>query len=90
MKQVIRKPIPAGTRVRVEQRVVQRDEEWLTTVEGQVMSHDMEPTGSWYAHGYKDRLWLPRLRLRKDDGEVTTLNLDDHTRVLILADGNSK
>jgi hypothetical protein len=84
MKQAIRNPLAPGTKVRVEQRVVQREAEWTTTVEGEVLSHELEPTGSWYAHGYKDKLWLPRLRLRKADGEITTLNLDEHSRIVVL------
>ena len=84
MNKGVSKPIAAGTRVRVEQRVPQREEVWTTAVEGEVLSHEMEPTGSWYAHGRKDKLWLPRLRLRKADGELTTLNLDGHSRIVIL------
>ena len=32
-------------------------------------------TGSWFAHSRNDRLWLDRLEIQKDDGEITTLNL---------------
>jgi hypothetical protein len=44
-----------------------------------------EPTGSWYAHGKDDKLWLNRIRLRKDDGEITTIVVDQHTRFEVLA-----
>ena len=43
-----------------------------------------QPTGSWYAHGKKDRLWLPRLKLRKLDGEFTLLVMDDRTSIARL------
>ncbi len=49
--------------------------DWSTAVEGVVESCRPEPTGSWFAHGKADRLWLHRVRLRKDDGELTTLVL---------------
>ena len=81
---LMHKRIAPGTLVRVEQRVVQRDGQWRTTVEGEVISHDMERTGSWYAHGKKNKLWLARLRLKKADGEISALNLDCHTRMTIL------
>lgn len=81
----ITKPIAPGTRVRVQQIIRQRKEEWTTTVEGEVLSHELEPTGSWYAHDPKDKLLLPRLRLKKADGEITTLNLDDGSVVTILS-----
>ncbi len=84
MDPMIHKPILRGTMVRVEQRIVQRDQTWQTTVEGEVISHEMEPTGAWYAHGKNDKLWLARLRLKKPDGEITALNLDSHSRITIL------
>lgn len=87
MKQAAFSRIPPGTQVRVEQRIVQRDEQWQTQVEGQVIAHDLEPTGSWYAHGKNDKFWLCRLRLKKKDGEITTINLDDNSRIVIVEDG---
>ncbi len=84
METMVRKPIPRGTRVRVEQRIVRRAGEYTTTVEGEVVSHDMEPTGAWYAHGKKGRLWLARLRIKKPDGEISALNLDSNSRITIL------
>lgn len=53
-------------------------------VEGEVIRHRPEPTGSWFAHGKDDRYWLNRLRLKKSDGEITTLALDENSRVEIL------
>jgi hypothetical protein len=73
-----------GQRVRVRQRVRTREAEWSRDVEGEVLAVDWQPTGSWYAHGRHDRLWLPRLRLRKDDGEETLFVLDRDTEVTII------
>jgi len=42
------------------------------------------PTGSWFARGKDDRLWLKRLRLRKADGETTVLVVDDGTSIAKL------
>jgi hypothetical protein len=81
---MVHNPIPAGTLVRVEQRIIHGTDEWPTTVEGEVISHQLEPTGSWYAHGKKDKLWLARLRLKKADGEITALNLDSNSTITIL------
>lgn len=58
---------------------------WNTQVEGTIVSCEAEPTASWFAHGKNDQVWLLRLRLRKVDGELTTLNLDDRSVVTILA-----
>ncbi|MBI5763401.1 MAG: hypothetical protein HZA51_07745 [Planctomycetes bacterium] len=46
-----------------------------------MLSISPQPTGSWFAHGKNDRLWLNRLRLLKDDGEVVELILSHDTVV---------
>lgn len=68
-----------GTRVRVTQQVPQVADVWTTTVEGSVVRFRQAKTGSWFAHGADDKLWLDRLELRLDDGELVTLNLDRYS-----------
>lgn len=68
-----------GTRVRVTQQVPQVETVWTTTVEGEVVRFRQAQTGSWFAHAHGDRLWLDRLELKKDDGELVTLNLDHYS-----------
>ena len=55
-----------------------------TTVEGEILRFGQQKTGSWYAHAKDDRLWLDRLELRKDDGELVTCNLDQYSRVDVV------
>ena len=71
-------------RVRVTQEIVSREGTWATTVEGTVVYSKSRPTGSWYAHGKNDKLWLQRIRLRRDDGELIELSLDNRTQVTVL------
>lgn len=73
-----------GMRVRVIQRIDARHYALVAPVEGTVIDLGSRPTGSWYAHGRADRLWLDRVVLRKADGEVTTLNLDESSRIEAL------
>ncbi len=87
METMVCKPIPPGTRVRVEQVIQRRAGAHSTVVEGEVVSHELEPTGSWYAHGKKGRLWLARLRIKKPDGEISALNLDSNSTITILKPG---
>ncbi|MFO0827533.1 MAG: hypothetical protein U0572_05225 [Phycisphaerales bacterium] len=68
-----------GTRVRVTQQVPHVECVWTTTVEGTVVRFRQAKTGSWFAHSHDDKLWLDRLELRKDDGELVTLNLDHYS-----------
>lgn len=70
-----------GQRVIVTQQIPQRDDNWSIRVEGSVVGYEQRKTGSWYAHAKDDRLWLDRLVLRKDDGEIVVCNLDRYTRV---------
>lgn len=52
---------------------------------------ERRPTESWYAHGKTPvgaegpKLWLNRLRLRKVDGELTLIVIDDATEIAKLA-----
>ncbi len=75
-----------GTRVRVTQQVPQTHQVWSTTCEGVVVRYRQARTGSWYAHAKDDRLWLDRLEIRLDSGELTTLNLDHYTLIEDLSD----
>ncbi|QDU34895.1 hypothetical protein KS4_29710 [Poriferisphaera corsica] len=70
-----------GQRVAVTQQIPRLQATWNTTVEGTVESFEQRKTGSWYAGAKDDRLWLDRLVIRKDDGEIVVCNLDQFTRV---------
>lgn len=76
-------PAP-GTRVRVTEQQPQRDRSWTNTVEGVITRYQQAKTGSWFAHARDDRLWLDRLELRLDDGELVILNLDQYTVIETL------
>ena len=80
-----RKLVP-GQLVRVSQTIHTREGDWNSQVEGKVVQLAPRPTGSWYAHGKDDRLWLRRLRLEKEDGEFVEINLDQDSVVTIVKD----
>jgi hypothetical protein len=79
----IRNQLKPGTRVRVTQQIAARNYSLPTDVRGTVVQFEQKRTGSWFAHSKGDRLWLDRLVLRKDDGEISTLNLDEFTHIEI-------
>lgn len=70
---------PPGTRVRVTQQLPRRDGAWTNSVEGVITRFQQAKTGSWFAHARDDQLWLDRLELRLDDGELVILILDQYT-----------
>ena len=73
-----------GSRVRVSQQVMLHDSAEVTSVEGVVLRVGQQKTGSWFAHGRDKKLWLDRVELRKDDGELVVVNLDQHSRVEVI------
>lgn len=75
-----------GQRVRVTQQVPRLSGSLVSTVEGTLIRAGQQKTGSWFAHSRDDKLWLDRLELRKDDGELVTLNLDQYSNVEVLSD----
>lgn len=83
--QSVKKLVP-GQMVRVSQTIHARDGDWHASVEGKVVQIAPKPTGSWFAHGKDDRLWLQRLRLEKEDGEIVDVNLDRDSVVTIIKD----
>ena len=73
-----------GTRIRVTQQMPQTHTVWSTALEGTVVRWRQARTGSWYAHGRDDKLWLDRLELRRPGGEMVTLNLDQYSLIETL------
>ena len=83
MNDSMRKKLAPGMRVAVTQQIAARDYTWTSEIRGTIVDYRQKQTGSWFAHSKDDKLWLDRLTIRKDDGELTTLNLDEFTRIEI-------
>ena len=80
MDDIASKLIP-GAKVKVTQQIAARDFAWSTEVSGTVVHFGQAKSGSWFAHSKDDRLWLDRLTLKKSDGEISILSLDQYTRI---------
>ncbi|MEZ6317355.1 MAG: hypothetical protein R3B49_01185 [Phycisphaerales bacterium] len=78
-----------GTRVRVTQQIVTGRSTTTTVVEGEVVRAGRQKTGSWFAHAKDKKVWVDRVEVRKDDGELILLNLDQYSRVEVVASGAS-
>jgi hypothetical protein len=83
MDDSIRKQLVPGAKVKVIQQIAARDYSWTSETSGSVIEFRQEQTGSWFAHSKDDKLWLDRLTLQKEDGEITTLNLDGFSVVKV-------
>ena len=75
---------PVGTPVCITEEIRRRDRATQTRTCGTVEAWEELPTGSWFAQGKDDRLWLRRLKLRKVDGEMSLLIVDDSTSIAKL------
>ncbi len=83
MDESIRKQLVPGAKVKVVQQIAARDYSWHSETAGTIVSYEQQETGSWYAHSKNEKLWLDRLTLKKSDGEITTLNLDEFSVVKV-------
>ena len=79
-----------GSRVRITKQVARQGTALTNAVEGTVVKAQQRKTGSWFAHSKDDRLWLDRLEITKDDGEVYICNVDAHTVIEVLAASSDK
>ncbi|MEM7621811.1 MAG: hypothetical protein AAF235_01245 [Planctomycetota bacterium] len=70
-----------GQRVRVTQQVPRLSGTLTSKIEGEVVSFGQSKTGSWFAHSKDKKLWLDRVELRKHDGELVVVNLDQYSRI---------
>lgn len=75
-----------GRKVRITQEITARHYSFAAPVEGTIVRIERRPTGSWFAHGEADKLWLDRVVLQKSDGEISTFSLDEHTSITLLED----
>ncbi|MEI8197633.1 MAG: hypothetical protein WCI73_17195 [Phycisphaerae bacterium] len=75
----------AGSRVRVTQQIPMRDQTFTTVIEGIALRQERQGSGSWFARNKREKFWLDRLVVQKDDGEISILNLDEYSRVEVLS-----
>lgn len=73
--------IEPGMTVRVTQQIPFGRGTKVATLEGEILRIGQQKTGSWFAHAKDKKLWLDRLELKKADGEIVHVNLDQYSRV---------
>lgn len=78
-----------GTRVRITKQVARQGNALSSSVQGCVIAYEQRKTGSWYAHAKDDKLWLDRLEIEKDDGEIYVCNVDSQTVIELITPGTT-
>lgn len=74
----------SGTRLRITQRVRVGHRAWTTAVEGIVELEGLRPVGGMEMGGKASYCHQPTVRLRRDDGEVIVVALDEESVVQSL------
>ena len=70
-----------GTRVLVVQHVRVGSNQWRTQITGVVEAESRRPVGGMEMGGKGLYCMQPTLRIRRDDGEITVLAIDENTEV---------
>ncbi len=74
-----------GTRVRATQFVRVGHREWTTSFVGVVERESVRPVGGMEMGGKGLYCRQPTIRLRRDDGEITDVALDENTRFEVVS-----
>ncbi|MEM6560468.1 MAG: hypothetical protein AAF656_02615, partial [Planctomycetota bacterium] len=67
----LRARLVPGAKVRVTQQITSRSYTWDSEIVGTLVSYSQKQTGSWYAHSRGEKLWLDRMVIKKEDGEIS-------------------
>jgi hypothetical protein len=76
---------PPGSRLRITQHVRVGHRRWLTQVEGVVVHESRRPVGGIEMGGKASYCHQKTLRLKRDDGELTEVAIDQETHVETIA-----
>ena len=81
-------PYTKGQKLKITQQVPRLAREGggtiSATVEGTVVACEQRKTGSWFAHAKDHNLWHDSVTLKKADGELVVVNLDQHSHVEVV------
>lgn len=75
-----------GQRIRITQRVRIGKRQWPVTVEGIVRDVQVLVTGLTVERGSDDVVTLATVHFRKDNGELSSIGVDEHTQIEVLDD----
>ena len=73
--------LAAGDRIEVEHEVKVGQKRWPSTTVGTVVRTERRRHGLHYRRNVDDKVWSDSLVLTRDDGELTTVTIDEFTKV---------
>ncbi len=73
--------LKAGDRVDLRHQVKVGQQTWITTTVGTVVSTERRRHGLHYRRNYDDKVYSDVIVLKRDDGELTTVTLDEFSEL---------
>ena len=84
---IVRGLVP-GQRVEVTHEVKVGFRRWHTTISGTVVRMERRRHGLQYRRNFDDKVYSDSLLLKLEDGEETTVTVDEFTQVRLLPDAS--
>ena len=78
--------VPGQRILLIQQIPISGDKVWMHKITGEVVEMKQRKTGAWFAHSKDGKLWLDRIVIRQDNGELSDCILDQYSHVEILQD----
>ena len=73
-----------GDRVQIDHEVKVGFRRWMTTMIGTVVSKDRRRHSLHFRRNFDDKVFSDLIVLQRDDGELTTVTLDEFSELRIL------
>jgi hypothetical protein len=73
-----------GDCVEVLHHVLVGAQRWTTTTRGTVVSTERRRHGLHFQRASDDKVWSDLIVVRRDDGELTTVTIDEFTEIHVL------
>ena len=70
-----------GDQIEVEHLVTVGTQSWTTTTRGTVVHTDRRRHGLHFRRNFDDKVYSDLIVLRREDGELTTVTMDEFTRL---------
>ncbi len=83
--------IVPGQRILLCQQIpISVNKVWEHRITGEVVETKQSKTGAWFAHAKDKKLWLDRIVIRQDNGELSECILDQYSHIEILQETEPK
>ena len=76
--------LQAGDRVELKHEVKVGYDRWYTTIQGTVVRKDRRRHGLHFRRNPDDKVFSDIIVLRRDDGELTTVTLDEFSELRVV------